>query len=97
MDESRIILNLASREYAKAIEPYLAPGDRMIGVIFGERQKEKVIQKGTQAKMARGEMVRFLAERKAAEPETAKEFDRLGYRFVPELSEDTSYVFLKKR
>lgn len=96
MDESRIILNLASREYAKAIEPYLAPGDRMIGVIFGERQKEKVIQKGTQAKMARGEMVRFLAERKAAGPETAKEFDRLGYRFVPELSGDTSYIFLKQ-
>ena len=45
--------------------------------------------------MARGEMVRFMAERQAESPETMKEFDRLGYRFAPEASGKKTYVFVK--
>ena len=62
--------------------------------IFGEWVKGQVIQKGTKAKMARGEMVRFLAERNAAAMEEAKDFDRLGYRYRRELSSETEWVFL---
>lgn len=33
-DESGVILNLASKEYSKAVEKYLQPGDRFVTVVF---------------------------------------------------------------
>lgn len=90
------VLNLASKEYSKAVEPYLRKGDVFITCIFGELQGEKVIQKGTMAKMARGEMVNFLASIGAEDPEEAKNFGRLGYRYRADLSSDAEYVFLKE-
>lgn len=96
LDEDRIIINLASKEYSKCIEKYLQPEDRYITCVFGEWKDGKVIQKGTQAKMARGEMVRFCAEKEITEPEEMKAFDRLGYCFQEELSSNTEYVFIIK-
>ena len=61
MDESGILINLASKEYSKCIEKYLRPEDRYITCIFGELEGGRVVQKGVYAKMARGEMVRFMA------------------------------------
>ena len=96
-DESKVILNLASKEYSKAVEKYLRPEDIFITVIFGEWKDGKVIQKGTEAKMARGEMVRYMAEHEIEAPEKIREFDRLGYEFVPELSGEREYVFIKDK
>lgn len=95
-DPDRTILNLASKEYSKAVEPYLQPGDLFITFVFGEWKDGKVIQKGTQAKMARGEMVRYLAEHQIKEPQAAKNFSRLGYQFQEKLSSPDTYVFLKQ-
>lgn len=95
MDESRMILNLASKEYSKCIEKYLQPEDTYVTCIFGELIDGKVVQKGVYAKMARGEMVRFMAENNIANVEEVKQFDRLGYRFAPECSGETEIVFLK--
>ena len=47
--------------------------------------------------MARGEMVRFLAENKIEVPEDIKNFNRLGFKYSKELSNDTKYIFLKER
>lgn len=95
LDESRMIINLASKEYSKCIESYLQEGDKLLTCIFGELKDGKVVQKGTQAKMARGEMVRFMAEKEIEQPEDIKAFDRLQYRFREELSSESEYVFLK--
>ena len=95
-EEDRVILNLASQEYARCVFPFLKPGDNFVTCIFAERKQGKIIQKGTLAKMARGEMVRFLAERQAEQPEDLREFDRLGYRFSPADSTPLTYVFLKE-
>ena len=92
----KVILNLASKEYSRCITQFLSKEDRFITCVFGEWSGEKVVQKGTYAKMARGEMVRFLAEKQADRPEEAKEFDRLGYRFEPEQSSRDTYVFVRK-
>ena len=54
-----------------------------------------MVQKGTYAKMARGEMVRFMAEKNVTEPEGIKEFDALGYQYRGELSTDKEFVFVK--
>ena len=95
LDDSHIIINLASKEYSKCIEKYLLPKDRFITCIFGELSNGKVVQKGTYAKMARGEMVRFMAENNISEPEDMKQFNRIGYRFADHLSTDMEYVFIK--
>ena len=95
-DHSGIILNLASKEYSKCIQPYLNADDRLITCFFGEDVNGKLRQKGTFAKMARGEMVRYLAENQAESPEVMKGFDRLDFHFLPDLSTDIQYVFERR-
>ena len=86
IDDSRIIINLASKEYSKCIEKYLTPDDR-----YG-----RLITKGTYAKMARGEMVRYMAENHIENPDDIKEFDHLGYVFRDDISSDREYIFERK-
>ena len=94
--DTDVILNLASREYSGAIEKYLPPGVKYITCTFGELHSGRVRQKGTLAKMARGEMVRFLAENGITEPERVREFCGLEYRYAAEYSSEKEYVFLKQ-
>lgn len=95
-DKDGIIINLASKEYSKCIDKYLTGQDTYITCVFGELADGRTVQKGTYAKMARGEMVRFMAERNIEEPEEIKKFDRLNYRFREELSSDREYVFVRE-
>lgn len=123
------IINLASKEYSRAIEPWLTPEDRYITCVFGEledvdesavtaeaavtaaeatgvtetaetvvtaepaKSPVRVKVKATAAKMARGAMVRFMAENRITEPEQLKTFDWMGYRYLAELSDEDTYVF----
>lgn len=95
IDESGIIINLASKEYSRCIEKYLQSRDVYITCVFGELDGGKVKQKGTYAKMARGEMVRFMAENQVTKPEGLKGFDRLDYSFSEEFSTNTEFVFIR--
>lgn len=95
IDESNIILNLASKEYSKVVEPYLTKKDIFIDCVFGEFKNGEVVQKATYAKMARGDMVRFLAENNIEKIEEIKKFDIGGYRFYKEYSKQTKFVFIK--
>lgn len=88
-----VIVNLASKEYSRCIEPYLSEKDRFVTVDFCEESGGKLVTKGTYAKMARGEMVRFMAEIRAENPEQIKTFDRLNYAFREDLSDENNYVF----
>lgn len=94
MDDSRTVVDLASVEYSKCVSSHLREGDHLLKVVFGELVNGKVVQKGTLAKMARGEMVRFMAANRVEHPEEIKEFAELGYRFTPQLSNANEYVFL---
>ena len=55
-----------------------------------------MVTKGTYAKMARGEMVRFMSENNIENPVEIQKFDILGYLFRSDLSSDTEYVFERK-
>ena len=93
--ETDCIINLASKEYSRCISAYLPPDVRMITCVFGEEKAGKVIEKGTMCKMARGEMVRFMAENQIEKPEDLKKFNRQNYHYAPEYSDEKHYVFLK--
>lgn len=95
MDDSHVIVNLASKEYSKCVEKYLTDRERYITCVFGEISGEKIVQKGVYAKMARGEMVRYMAEHNVQQPEEMKGFERLGYAFREDLSDEREYVFIK--
>ncbi|MBE6973392.1 MAG: peroxide stress protein YaaA [Ruminococcaceae bacterium] len=94
--ETDCILNLASKEYSVCVSKYLRPGIRFITCVFGEEKGGKIIEKGTMCKMARGEMVRYMAENQITEPEDIRAFDRLDYVFAPERSDESTYVFVKR-
>ena len=95
LDESGIIINLAPREYSQCIEKHLSARDRFITCVFGELENGKVVQKGVYAKMARGDMVRFMAEIGASDPEQLKTYDRCCYHFDEARSTDKEYVFIR--
>lgn len=92
-EETHCIINLASKEYSAAVSGHLPESVRLVTCIFGEEKAGKVIEKGTMCKMARGEMVRFMAENRVQTPEELKAFDRLNYRFREDLSNFNLYVF----
>jgi hypothetical protein len=96
-DESGVIINLASKEYSRCIEQYLTAKDTYITCTFGEMSGNKIVTKGTYAKMARGEMVRFMAENRIEDPEEIKNFDRLGYRYRDDLSSATELIFERQK
>ena len=95
--ESNCILNLTSREYSICVSKYLPDTVRFITCVFGEENDGKVIEKGTMCKMARGEMVRFMAQYQIENPDQIKSFDRLNYRFDESRSDDSTYIFLHDR
>ena len=70
--------------------------DNYITITFCELSGDKIVTKGTYAKMARGEMVRFMAENNIENPVDIQKFDRLGYIFREDLSSETEYVFERK-
>lgn len=94
--ETDCIINLASKEYSLCISKYLRPGIRFITCVFGEEKNGKIIEKGTMCKMARGEMVRYMAEHQIKNPRDIRAFDRLDYAFDPARSTDDTYVFVKR-
>ncbi len=93
--ETDSLLNLASKEYSKAVEPCLPKSVRFITCTFGEWGNGKIIEKGTMCKMARGQMVRWLAENNVTDIADIQAFDQLDYRFQPSLSTEAHKVFLK--
>lgn len=94
--ETDCVVNLASQEYSRCVSRYQKPGTRFITCVFGEEQNGRVVEKGTLCKMARGEMVRYLAQIRGEDPEVLKGFDRLDFAFSPERSDEGTCVFLRR-
>lgn len=92
--DDRVILNLASEEYAKVVSRYLEKDITYITCIFGELTGGTVKEKGVYVKMARGEMVRFMAENNIEDLQDIKRFDRLGFVYHDELSDANRWVFV---
>ncbi len=93
--ETDCILNLASKEYSLCVSRFLEPSVRFVTCVFGQEKDGKILEQGTQCKMARGEMVRYLAETGAETLEAVRGFDRLDYRFSPAHSDEETLVFLR--
>ena len=96
INETDCIVNLASREYSICVSKYLPKEVRFITCVFGEEIEGKIREKGTICKMARGEMVRFMAENQIDNLNQIRSFDRLHYRFSDQYSNYEKFVFMKE-
>ena len=93
--DNELVVNLASKEYSKAIERYLKPQDKFIICSFKKEKNGKYVQQATAAKQARGDMVRYILENNIKEIDEIKNFSVNGYQYGPQFSTDTELVFIK--
>ena len=91
-----LVLNLASKEYSQCIEPYLNENRKMITCVYASLDKGKLKVKGTEAKMARGEMVRYMASHQIEDLEEIRHFNYLGFEYDASYSNDKEWVYLKR-
>ena len=94
--ETDTVVDLASKEYSRAVLPHLPRGTRVVTCVFGEVREGRVVEKGTLCKMARGEMVRYMAQRRVKRLEELTAFSALGYRFDPGRSGPDLFIFLRE-
>ena len=95
MKDDGEVMNLASKEYSKAVEPFIKIDVRFVTCVFGTYVKGKLKVKATEAKMARGEMVRLCAENNVQSVDEVKVYNVRGYVFNEELSSENEFVFVK--
>jgi len=76
---------------------FLTPNDQFINITFGHVVDDQIKTRATFAKMARGEMVRFMAEKQVNDVEELKQFDSPNYQFAETYSSATNFVFLRQK
>lgn len=90
------VINLASKEYDRILRPYFLD-NTFIDIIFLECRNGTYKTFSTQAKKARGEMVRWMADHACEYLEDIKKFQVDGYRYDINRSTDESLVFVKDK
>lgn len=95
--DDHCLLDLGAKQYSMMIQKYLSDDIRYVKCYFKEEIADELKEIGVYVKIARGEMIRYLIQKKAASFEDVKAFDMLGYRYREELSDACHYVFVRKK
>lgn len=96
LNDERVIINLASKEYSKVVCKSLLPKDtRIIDIVFLQQQGDDFKQVVVHSKKARGMMSRFIIKNKLVLSEEAKAFDYENYFYYSQLSDDNKWVFVR--
>lgn len=90
-----VAVNLASEEYFKAAVGRKIKG-KLIQPVFEDWKNGRYKVISFYAKRARGLMTRYAVLNRLSEPEGLKGFDEDGYGFVPEASDDKTWVFRRR-
>ena len=93
---ARVVVNLASQEYARvALRPGLQA--RVVECVFEDWKDGRYKVISFFAKRARGLMTRYAVVNRLLEPEGLQGFDYDGYAFVPSASDDNAWVFRRRQ
>ena len=95
-EEKCFIVNLASKEYAKAILPFLQE-DEVVTITFYVEKEGKLKSESTQVKMARGLFVHWMVKHQITKKEQLMSFCEDGYQYVESLSNTQELVFVKQK
>jgi len=90
-----VLVNLASDEYFKAVAPK-ALRHPVVQPVFQERRGGAWKIVSFSAKRARGAMTRFAIDERVDDAEGLKDFDRDGYRFDAQASDDRRWYFRRE-
>lgn len=92
-DHTPVVVNLASEEYFKSVSAATLKA-RVVSCVFEEHRGGGVYKIiSFAAKRARGLMVRYAVQHRAATPDALKGFDLDGYAHTPALSSPERLVF----
>ena len=94
MQPTEVLLNLASNEYYKVIQPKLLKG-KVVSPQFKDYKNGQLKIISFYAKKARGMMVRYILDYDVDELSSLKGFDYGGYAYNEELSSETEPVFVR--
>ena len=86
-----IILNLASKEYSKLINP-----DKLIDFEFWEDSNGKLKQVSTNSKKMRGFTLNYIVKNKISDVKKLRNIALDGYVFDEDMSDDRKFVYVKK-
>ena len=92
---AKVLVNLASEEYFKSVKPRQLDVP-VIAPVFEDWKNGKYKIISFYAKRARGMLARYAAVNAIRDPQQLKQFDVDGYAYVPEASNDKSWVFRRK-
>ena len=94
--KNKILINLASNEYFKAVESLKENNKiKVVTPIFKEYRGDKYKIIALNAKRARGLMTRYIIQNEIEDISEIKKFNLDGYEFNEEMSSDTEYVFTR--
>ena len=93
-EEQEVIVNVASNEYFKAVNPKKLKA-RVIRPVFKEFKEGQYKVIMVFAKNARGAMARFIVQNNITDPEEIKLFNTGGYQFDSNLSTEDEWVFTR--
>ncbi|MDX2074007.1 MAG: peroxide stress protein YaaA [Alphaproteobacteria bacterium] len=93
--KTRLLVNLASEEYARAVDRKILKFP-VIDMIFKEKKGDTLKIIGLFAKQARGAMANFIIKNQIDKPEGLRDFTGNGYRFDPKLSDASRMTFVRK-
>jgi hypothetical protein len=91
--EHKLIVNLASNEYERAVDLKKLRAE-VINIEFRQRRDGEMKNYGIIAKKMRGEMIDFIIRENCKKVEDIKKFDRQGYKYLK--SEERSIFFVGK-
>ena len=89
------LVNLASEEYFKSVKPKRLQVP-VITPLFEDFKNGKYKIISFYAKRARGLMARYAAVKGITDPQKLKKFDVDGYAFVPDASDERTWIFRRK-
>jgi cytoplasmic iron level regulating protein YaaA (DUF328/UPF0246 family) len=92
--QHKVLINLASNEYYKSINPDKIDG-RIVTINFKEWRREAYRFVSFSAKKARGLMSRYMIDQRITTPNKLKDFDWEGYGFNQDLSSDDEWIFTR--
>ena len=92
--KSKVLINLASNEYYKAVKPKMIQSE-IITPVFKEEKGNSFKVVTVYTKTARGLMSRFIIKNKINNPEDIKAFDTDGYLYNRDLSNNNEWVFTR--
>lgn len=91
---SDVLINLASDEYAKAVD-FKATKARVITPVFNEFRNGAFKFISFNGKRARGLMTRFIIDQAITEPAQLKLFNYEGYEYLEQRSKEDQWVFVR--